>query len=135
MSCKNGAGIIACGPDGVYRRRVMECPSCKRRHRFVVSWDGAWYGTTEYGSCGDTWQEGRRSERPFRRGWRKQRQERFRSLWAASTTPTLWDAYSSADIEAACAHTDEQALDAYRRRDEALRQIRATDSGRDGTAT
>lgn len=90
--------VIICGPPrGVYRRSILHCYECDRRHRFIVRWDGAWYGTTEYGSCGDSWQDGILSSRPFRRGWRKEAQRQFRAMWANAASPEAYERYTHAD--------------------------------------
>ena len=120
-TCEVGTNVIACGPPrGVYHRRIQDCPECKRRHRFVIRWDGAWYGTTDYGSCGDYWQEDWRGPRPARRGWRKEAQEQFRAMWDNAAPRDLYDAYVNADIELTLGDDWESAAE---RRDSAVRAI------------
>lgn len=58
----------------VWIRKVkkQKCPTCKGLRRFICDfyeWHG-WYQTCL--TCGDTWAEGERLERPFRRGWRQE---------------------------------------------------------------
>lgn len=101
MTCHIGTNVIACGPPGVYRRAIRSCPVCERRHRFVISWDGAWYGETLYGSCGDHWQDGELGSRPFRKGWRKEAQVAFRNRWANTASPEAYDRYVRADCSLA----------------------------------
>jgi hypothetical protein len=72
---------------------------CERRHRFVIRWDGAWYGTTDYGSCGDSWQEDWMRPRPFERGWRKKAQAEFRAMWDHAAPRNLYEQYVRADRE------------------------------------
>lgn len=91
--------FVVCGsPPGVYKRQVSYCPECDRRHRFVIRWDGAWYGTTHYGSCGDRWQEGCRCPRPFERGWRQEAQAYFRRLWDSAASPAAYERFVRADV-------------------------------------
>lgn len=97
MTCRRIGTAIVCGPPGIYRRAIKFCPVCDRRHRFVISWDGAWYGTTLYGSCGDSWQDGELGYRPFRRGWRKEAQEHFRAMWDHAASREAYDRYVEAD--------------------------------------
>ena len=114
MVCEFGTNIVACGPPrGVYHRALLNCPECKRRHRFVIRWDGAWCGTTDYGSCGDWWQEGFRADRPFQRGWREEARAKFRAMWDNAAPRNLYNAYVNADCRMAIAGDDdwEQAAD------------------------
>lgn len=108
MTCRNlGGGVIACGPPpGVYTRMMRHCPECNRRHRFIEHWDGAWYGTTLYGGCGDMWQDGEPWQRPFEKGWRKKAQERFRAMWQHAAPRDLYDAYIEADVRIATTQDD-----------------------------
>lgn len=118
-------GVIVCGPPrGVYRRAIRQCPICKRRRRAIVRWDGAWYGTTDYCACGDSWQDGELGYRPFQKGWRKKAQERFRAMWDNAAPRPLYDAYVDADIRLAMTDDDdwERACDD---RDAALAAIQA----------
>jgi hypothetical protein len=89
---------MVCGPPpGVYRRRIMHCPACERRRRFVERWDGAWYGSTLYCACGDYFQEDWMGTRPFERGWRKKAQERFRVMWDNAASSENYERYVRAD--------------------------------------
>ena len=69
---------------GFYYRRVMFCPTCDRRRRFVCHFE-AWYGVdvTCLG-CGDRWSDGEMAERPFQRGWRQESVKRAREQWASA---------------------------------------------------
>lgn len=125
MPCEIGTNVIVCGPPrGVYYRSIGSCPACERRHRFITRWDGAWYGTTEYGSCGDRWQDGEMAPRPFERGWRKEAQEHFRAMWDNAAPRSLYNAYVRADCNMAIGRDDnwKQAADD---RDAALEAIHA----------
>jgi hypothetical protein len=118
MTCRQVGDVIICGPPpGVYIRRIAVCGECKRRHRFIVQWDGAWYGTTSYGSCGDRWSDGEMWGRPFERGWREKAQKRFREMWENAAPKDLYRAYMMADCDMACASDDEWESAAQRRRD------------------
>lgn len=124
MPCEFGTNVVACGPPrGVYHRTLANCPECKRRHRFVIRWDGAWYGTTDYGSCGDYWQEDWRGPRPAKRGWREERKAEFRAMWNNAAPRELYEAYVSADIRTAVAHENEDVTAAFDERGAALAAI------------
>lgn len=98
MVCRNPGGVMVCGPPpGVYRRRILYCPVCERRRRFIERWDGAWYGTTQYCACGDRWQDGELAPRPFERGWRKEAQDHFRAMWDNAASGANYDRYVRAD--------------------------------------
>ena len=67
-----------------YSRRVLakeHCPNCKRK-TFFVSFFQDWYGwDSTCLKCGDSWQDGEMSERPFLRGWRKKSIEQAKKTW------------------------------------------------------
>lgn len=68
-------------------RRVLDCPTCKRRRRFIVT-TTIWHGVTfTCCGCGDSWGEGERMERPFRRAWRAEATESARRRWADAWSP------------------------------------------------
>lgn len=68
-------------PSRFLHRTVRPCPTCRRRRRFVGC-EAPWYGTTwTCCACGDSWTDGERHERPFRRGWRAVETSRARRLW------------------------------------------------------
>jgi hypothetical protein len=121
-TCDVADGIAVCGPPrGVYRRiESAPCPECKTDHSWVQRWDGAWYGTTFYGSCGDTWQDGYRMRRPFARYWRREAIKHFTILWDSAVPDDLYDAYVRADCDFAAADDWEEAAV---RRDAAVRAI------------
>lgn len=125
MTCRNlGGGVIVCGPPpGVYHRMIRHCPICERKRRFVVRWDGAWYGHTVYCACGDRWMDGEMAPRPFKKGWRKEAQSYFRALWDSAAPRDLYDAYTKADCDMAVAHTAEDFTAACEARDAAQRAI------------
>lgn len=119
-------GVVVCGPPaGVYTRTMRECGVCERRHRFIERWDGAWYGSTFYGGCGDTWMDGEMLPRPFERGWRKKAREQFRAMWDNAAPNKLFNAYADADTRIATARTDEQAEQAWNDRQAAHAAILA----------
>lgn len=111
MPCEIGTNVIICGPPrGVYKRReAQDCPECDDQHGFVVRWDGAWYGQTLYGACGDTWQDGFRMERPFQRGWRKKAQQEFQQMWDHAVPDELYGRYVDADVMVYAPDVDEDA--------------------------
>ena len=79
--------VVICGGTVAACRRVLRCPSCQCRRRFVQSHAGLYYDDifTCLG-CGDTWSGSERGERPFRRGWRREALTRARAEWAAAMT-------------------------------------------------
>lgn len=73
--------VIICRPETFLRRRIAYCPTCKQRRRFVGR-EAVWYGTVwSCCGCGDTWDDGGRRRRPFRRGWRKEAIAKAKRLW------------------------------------------------------
>jgi hypothetical protein len=98
--CEIGTNVIMCSrPRGIYRRGPEGyCFECRKPHRFVTMWDGAWYGTTLYGECGDTWQDGFRMERPFRRAWRQAAVKWFERMWENALPAELYNRYVEADM-------------------------------------
>jgi hypothetical protein len=93
--------VIICGGAVAACRRVLQCPSCQRRRRFVQSHAGLYYDDilTCLG-CGDTWCGGERGERPFRRGWRLEALTRARAQWAAAMTRKDFRAFVHEEITA-----------------------------------
>lgn len=74
--------LYVCRPATFYRRRVAYCPTCRRRRRFVWA-EQVWYGVRlTCCGCGDSWNDGQREPRPFRRGWRKGAVRLARERWA-----------------------------------------------------
>ena len=50
-----------------------QCPTCEKCRRFLCELE-EWYGwTTTCLTCGERWEEGERSSRPFERAWREKR--------------------------------------------------------------
>jgi hypothetical protein len=118
MVCESYGNVIVCGPPrGVYKRiKSKRCPSCEEEHGFVERWDGAYYGVTLYGSCGDTWSDGYRHTRPFARYWRRDAQSRFQSMWDHAAPDELYEQYVKADVEIACSNHPESDGSIGRRR-------------------
>lgn len=82
----NDTAVVCC-PRSVTYRRVMACPTCGTRRRFVGE-VAAWYAPLwTCCACGDTWdaEEGR-LPRPFARGWREKEAARARARWSAAPT-------------------------------------------------
>lgn len=104
MTCKVGSGVVVCQSDGPYRRAIQQCPTCERRTRHLLRWDGPWLGHAVHCvACGDTWVDGERCPRPFRRGWQAEATARYRDIWATGCMPAnLWAARVQADIDEVC---------------------------------
>lgn len=67
-------------------RRVMHCPTCKRRRRFYV-WAQDWYDpVATCCACGDAWSGGERMPRPTSRGWRAEAAAQAKAAWRAADT-------------------------------------------------
>jgi hypothetical protein len=67
-------------PDAFGLRR-NRCPTCEKRTYFL--WRHTpWYGVDDTClRCGEEWQDGERSERPFMPRWRDRRKARARQLF------------------------------------------------------
>jgi hypothetical protein len=92
--------VIVCRPDTFPLRRIFRCRTCKRRRRFA-GLDAAWYGTTwTCCGCGDSWTDGERHPRPFRRGWRAEAKRRAKATWeeAGRYTRDDWRRWLKAEI-------------------------------------
>lgn len=101
-SLAGGLAIVHHGARGIVRRRVMDCPTCKRRTPFVVKWDGAYYGVTIYCTvCLDGWQDGWRMERPFKPRWKPERAAYIRELWDGAMMPDRYRAWTGWDVHRA----------------------------------
>lgn len=97
-----GIALVHHSARGIARRMVRKCWTCERNTPFVVKWDGAWYGTTDYCiACLDGWQDGERMERPFRPGWKKERAAYIRQLWDESMSPERYNAWVEWDVHRA----------------------------------
>ncbi|MBX6386834.1 MAG: hypothetical protein IRZ07_28300 [Microbispora sp.] len=73
--------IIVCAPPVYLHRRITHYPTCQRRRRFSGR-EQLWYGTTwTCLGCGDSWTDGERHPRPFRRGWRAEAVAAARRDW------------------------------------------------------
>lgn len=76
--------VIVCRARRYSIRRIMRCATCKTRRRMLVQ-DEAWYGpTVTCCHCGDNWQDGERSPRSNKRGWRKEAAARATAEWLAA---------------------------------------------------
>ena len=77
--------VHICRPAVVTTRKVLRCPTCKQRRRFVVR-SYVWYPTdATCTACGDTWAEGERLQRPARRGWRVEASAAAKRDWEQAT--------------------------------------------------
>ena len=102
-----GNASVLMAPRGIVRRRVFKCWTCERRTPFVQRWDGAWYGVTDYCTvCLDGWQDEYRLERPFRRGWKKERGAYIKELWDGAMLPDRYDAWTRYDVHRAVCEED-----------------------------
>lgn len=113
QGCHFGPNVALCtGPQGVHRRMVRNCPTCRRRTPFIEKFDGAWYGHTSYcTNCLDGWMDGERMTRPFYRYWKRDRAEYIRKLWDSAMMPRLYDAMVTFKIhEAICDHAFDEPL-------------------------
>lgn len=56
--------------------QVIDCPTCERpRRMFVAHYE--WYGASvTCAGCGENWEDGCRTERPFYRNWRRDMREK-----------------------------------------------------------
>jgi hypothetical protein len=89
------SNVVICRPDLFPLRRILHCPTCKRRRRMAIL-DSAWYGpTVTCCACGDSWSDWERHPRPFRRGWRKEAATGARKTWdaAGQYTRADWSAW------------------------------------------
>lgn len=83
--------IVICRAPTFPIRRILNCPTCKQRRRFAGR-DTAWYGpTVTCCGCGDSWSDGERHVRPFRRGWRAEAIAAAKELWAEAGEYTRAD--------------------------------------------
>jgi hypothetical protein len=74
-----------CRPSAINVRKILDCPTCRRRRRFAGFDTPPWYGITlTCCACGDTWTDGERAERPFARGWRVKSAKKAKATWAAA---------------------------------------------------
>jgi hypothetical protein len=74
--------VVICHAAEYLLRRIAHCPTCKTKRRFSGG-HAVWYGTTwSCCGCGDTWTDGERHQRPFRRGWRTKAVAEAKRLWA-----------------------------------------------------
>lgn len=90
MGCLEAGAIYVCSPTPLATvRRIIRCPNCKTRRRFVVTYY-EWYGAlATCCACGDQWSDGERLPRPFARGWRKVATAKAKAQWASATRARL----------------------------------------------
>lgn len=80
--------IAICGGSSSWARRVLHCPVCQSRRRFVVQvGTGYWSPILCCLGCGDSFSDGYRMQRPFRRGWRPESIKQARTAWATALSP------------------------------------------------
>ena len=66
---------------------VIDCPTCERQRRAYAA-HTPWYGwDITCAGCGDQWQDGEMSERPFAPGWRRKNIEYARRKLSAIGVP------------------------------------------------
>jgi hypothetical protein len=83
--------VVICQASGFPIRRIMRCPTCKKRRRFSGR-AYVWYGpTVTCCGCGDSWSDGERNDRPFRRNWRASAIAAAKELWAEAGRYTKED--------------------------------------------
>ena len=103
MTCiQIGGGVHVCrASDNYLRRRIIRWPVCERMREMVVRYEG-WHGPTVMCTgCGDSWQDGELSYRPFERGWRKRSVEYYRRLWDVATygpAPTYAELFGEPEL-------------------------------------
>ena len=74
MACTNLGGAIVCSSPSTEYRRILRCPSCRKRRRFLVRF-GGWYGDTlTCCGCARSWADG--YQYPFTRSEAKRRRLR-----------------------------------------------------------
>lgn len=80
-------------------RRILFCPTCDRRRRFVVS-SFIWFDpTAQCCACGETWHGSERAARPFARGWRTEAIRNAQQRWATAMSRTEADAAFRAAVD------------------------------------
>jgi hypothetical protein len=98
--------VIVCRPPSFPIRRILHCPTCKRRRRMAGRDGGPYYGPTlTCLGCGDSWTCGEMHDRPFRRGWRAKEITAAKRAWdeAGQHTRAEYEAWLAAELAAACA--------------------------------
>ena len=79
--------VHLCRPTSVASRKVLHCPTCKKRRRFVVR-SFVWYSTiATCCACGDAWSDGYRLPRPFKPNWRAEAAARAKADWQTALAP------------------------------------------------
>lgn len=109
MTIQNGTGcatstddklaICGVGP-ALVRRRVVQCPTERRRRRMVQVYGGLYYSDHLIClGCGDQWSDGERGERPFARGWREKASRHALTLWLDAVTGAEYRRRVQAEFE------------------------------------
>ena len=77
------------------------CHTCSSRTRFAVREYGWYAPTVTCCACGDSWTQGERHQRPFRRGWRKDAIAKAEQTWTEAEQYTEEDreAWIEAELE------------------------------------
>lgn len=85
--CIAYGNVMVCTSSTHVTRKIMHCPTCERRRRFVVIGElYSYYAPTlTCCACGDSWGEDGRMARPFRRGWRDRAIATARQQWKDAT--------------------------------------------------
>jgi len=82
-------GLTICRAPTAARRRILACPICKKRTRFIETFGGLWYAPVlTCCRCGDSWSDGDLGYRPFARGWRKDAIRKAQEVWHSPLTLT-----------------------------------------------
>lgn len=80
--CHPAPVLHVCSPTTFTFKRVLLCPNCQRRRRFVVE-RAVWYDPIfTCCHCGDAYCAEGRMPRPFAPGWRQRSSGRARRKWA-----------------------------------------------------
>lgn len=72
-------------------RRHLNCVTCRTVTRFAVREYGWYAPLLTCCNCGDSWSDGWRHQRPFRRDWRKNAIARAEQTWAEASQYTAED--------------------------------------------
>lgn len=71
--------------SNTYRRRIIFCPICKRKTRFVQQINTGYYSPIfTCCSCGDSWSDGELHPRPFKPRWRQEAVRHAQKRWATA---------------------------------------------------
>lgn len=98
--------VVICRPPSFPIRRILDCPTCKRRRRMAGRDGGPYYGPTlTCLGCGDAWTCGEMHERPFRRAWRAKEIAAAKRAWdeAGRYSRAEYERWLAAELAAAIA--------------------------------